>query len=105
MRFLSAPWVGMLKDGAWLKHAAHANQMASLLHDLIAPIPGVKLLFPCQANSVFVDLPKPVIQHLWSIGWMFYNFIGEGGCRLMCSWDTSEDDVHQFINDLKSVIH
>ena len=25
MRFLSAPWVGMLQDGAWIQHAAHAN--------------------------------------------------------------------------------
>src|SRR6266540_196291 len=25
MRYLSAPWVGMLKDGAWLRHAANAN--------------------------------------------------------------------------------
>src|SRR5437588_6174554 len=31
MRFLSAPWLGMLKDGAWLKHAGHANAMAHLL--------------------------------------------------------------------------
>ena len=31
MRFLSAQWVGMLQDGAWLRHAAHANQMAQKL--------------------------------------------------------------------------
>ena len=28
MRFLSAPWTGMLKDGAWLRHARHSNAMA-----------------------------------------------------------------------------
>src|SRR5208283_3343075 len=28
MRYLSAPWLGLLRDGAWLRHAAHANQMA-----------------------------------------------------------------------------
>ncbi len=31
MRFLAAPWVGMLQDGAWLRHARHANAMAALL--------------------------------------------------------------------------
>ena len=31
MRFLSAPWLGMLKDGAWLRHARHANAMAKRL--------------------------------------------------------------------------
>ena len=30
MRFLSAPWVGLLHDGAWLRHSAHANAMAQL---------------------------------------------------------------------------
>jgi threonine aldolase len=49
---------------------------------------------------VFVDLPKPVIQALWDKGWLFYNFIGEGGCRLMCSWDTREEDVRTFAADL-----
>jgi threonine aldolase len=100
MRFISAPWLGMLKDSAWLKHAGHANAMARLLHELLTPIPRVKILFPRQANSVFVDLPKPVIQTLWNRGWLFYNFIGEGGCRLMCSWDTTEEDVRTFAADL-----
>jgi threonine aldolase len=31
MRFLSAPWLGILEDGAWLRHAAHANAMARRL--------------------------------------------------------------------------
>jgi hypothetical protein len=31
MRFLAAPWVGVLEDGAWLRHAAHANAMAARL--------------------------------------------------------------------------
>ncbi len=28
MRFLSAPWVGMLESGAWLRNAEHANRCA-----------------------------------------------------------------------------
>ena len=101
MRFISAPWVGMLRDGVWLKHGSHANKMAALMEGLLREVSGVKFLFPRQANAVFVDLPKPVIQSLWAKGWLFYNFIGEGGCRLMCSWDTQEEDVRQFTSDLK----
>jgi threonine aldolase len=100
MRFVSAPWVGMLKDGVWIKYAAHANAMARLMHELVAAIPGVAILFPPQANAVFVNLPQPVIQKMWAKGWLFYNFIGEGGCRLMCSWDTTEEDVRGFAVDL-----
>src|SRR2546423_11311036 len=39
MRFLSAPWVGMLQDGAWLRHADHANAMAKRLEKAISKLP------------------------------------------------------------------
>ena len=104
MRFLSAPWVGMLEDGVWLRHAAHANEMAERLERGLRQLPEVKILFPRQANSVFVELPPPVIQKMYQRGWMFYNFIGKGGCRLMCAWDTVEGDVDEFVAELNSVL-
>ncbi|MCI0744909.1 MAG: low specificity L-threonine aldolase [Verrucomicrobia subdivision 3 bacterium] len=104
MRFLSAPWVGMLQDGAWLRHARHANAMAAYLENAIRKLPEVRIMFPRQANAVFVELPPPVIHGLWDRGWMFYNFIGEGGCRLMCAWDTIEEDVDAFVGDLRSLV-
>src|SRR5687768_8720429 len=93
MRFLSASWVGMLRDGAWLRHAAHANAMAARLEAVVAGLPDVKMLFPRQANAVFAELPLPVIEALHAKGWLFYTFIGAGGCRFMCSWDTQPEDV------------
>jgi len=104
MRFLSAPWVGMLKDGAWLRHAHHANTMAAYLETSLRTVPAVKFLFPRQANAVFAELPRPAIEGLWAKGWMFYTFIGQGGCRLMCSWDTHIEDVDAFVADLKSLL-
>jgi len=104
MRFLSAPWVGMLQDGAWLRRAAHANAMARRLHDALKEIPEVKILFPAQANAVFADLPPHVIHALRKEGWKFYTFIGQGGCRLMCAWDTTDGDVDSFVSDLKRLI-
>src|SRR5258706_1810162 len=56
MRFLSAPWVGMLQDGAWLRHAGHANAMAEHLERSVLDLPEVKILFPRQANALFVEL-------------------------------------------------
>ena len=104
MRFLSAPWVGMLQDGAWIRHATHANAMARLLHDGIKDLAGVKILFPVQANAVFAELPPHVIHALRGEGWKFYTFIGQGGCRLMCAWDTQETDVQTFVADLKRLL-
>lgn len=104
MRFLSAPWVGMLQNGVWLKYARHANAMAHLLHEELSALPEVKILFPREANSVFAELPEAVIRAMWDKGWMFYTFIGRGGCRFMCSWDTTEQDVRDFVGDLKQFL-
>jgi threonine aldolase len=104
MRFLAAPWVGMLEDGAWLRNASHANAMAERLAQGLAKLPEVKLLFPRQANAVFADLPLDVIEPLREQGWLFYTFIGRGGSRLMCAWDTTEDDVDRFVADLARLL-
>ena len=101
MRFLSAPWGGMLESGAWLRRAAHANAMAALLYDELSAIPGIEVLFPRQANSVFVELPLAMIEALRDRDWRFYTFIGEGGCRLMCAWDTRPEDVSAFVQDVR----
>lgn len=107
MRFLSAPWVGMLRGGAdapWLRHARNANAMAALLESHLRHIPSVQILFPRQANSVFVQLTPKAIESLHARGWKFYTFIGQGGCRFMCSWDTTEQDVHSLVADVADVL-
>ncbi len=102
MRFLSAPWVGMLGDGAWLRNARHANAMAERLHGIVRELPGVKVLHPRQANSVFLELPPRVAEGLRTRGWRVYDFIG-GAARLMCSWDTTEEDLRAFADDLREL--
>ena len=54
MRFLSAPWVGLLESGAWLRNAQHANACAKRLASKIEGLPGVQLNFPVEANAVFL---------------------------------------------------
>ena len=102
MRFLAAPWVGMLRSGAWLKHARHANAMAKALEALLRPIPGVRIVHPVQANSLFVELPPGVADRMRARGWRFYDFIAGLGSRLMCAWDTREEDLTRFARDLAS---
>ena len=104
MRFLAAPWIGMLQDGAWLRRASHANAMAARLHDELAALTGVTILCPRQANAVFADLPAAAITGLQARGWRFYVFIGETGCRLMCAWDTTPADIDEFVADLKGLL-
>jgi threonine aldolase len=102
MRFLAAPWVGLLESGAWLRNAQHANCCARLLEAEIKNIPGAKFLSVVEANSVFVELSPAIADSLRAKGWRFYTFIGEGGARFMCSWDTREEDVKALASDLRA---
>ncbi len=105
MRFIAAPWLGLLNTGAWLRNARQANAMAAALEQQLQNIPGLHPLFPRQANSVFLELPLPVIQTLHAKGWQFYTFIGVGGARLMCSWNTPREAIDQFVDDLQNALH
>jgi len=37
-------------------------------------------------------------------GWRFYTFIGKGGARFMCSWDTEEARVRELAADIREVM-
>jgi len=100
MRFASAQWVATLADGAWLRHAAHANRQAARLGQALADL-GLTLLAPVQANGVFVELPPELATSLADLGWHFYRFVGDHGYRLMCSWDTADADIDSFLSDVR----
>ena len=104
MRFISAPWTGVLQDGAWLRHAKHANAMAKRLETAIRYLPGVEIPYPVQSNAVFARMPDEVAKGMHDRGWKFYT--GVGGwreSRLMCSWDTTAEDVDAFAADLQAL--
>ncbi|MCP5230118.1 low specificity L-threonine aldolase [Accumulibacter sp.] len=103
MRFLSAPWLGILEKDAWLRHAAHANAMARRLARGLADVAGLQMLFPVDANGVFVHLPALVEQGLRARGWLFYTFIGAGGARFMCAWDTAPETVDRLLEDVREL--
>ena len=104
MRFISAPLLGLIETDAWIKNAEHANKCAQYLEKQLIDLPGLELMFPREANGVFVKMPEQVIQFLQQQGWHFYTFIGVGGVRLMCSWDTTIARIDQLVDDIKTAI-
>ncbi len=104
MRFIAAQWLGILEADVWLRYARHANDCAAILEREIMDIPEVDIMFPREANSVFVSMPEKVTDAVKKKGWRFYTFIGQGGARLMCSWDTTGDTIKAFVSDLKASI-
>jgi len=97
MRFISAQFLALLNDDLWRHLAGHANAMARRLADGVRDVDGVTLTQPTQANGVFATLPAEAIPPLQE-EFHFYEWDETTHeCRLMCSWDTTEDDVDRFV--------
>ncbi|WP_297696650.1 beta-eliminating lyase-related protein [Phenylobacterium sp.] len=97
-RFYAAPFIGMLQDGALLRHAAHANAMAKKLAAL-TPFPA---RHPVEANGLFVEMDEPTLKRLHDSGWFAYRFL-DGTVRFMCSWATTAESVEALGEALKSI--
>jgi threonine aldolase len=102
MRFLAAGWVGMLENGAWLKHARHANSSARALAKRLKAEANLSPVYPVDANAVFVALPENLARGLRERGWEIHDFIG-GAYRFMCSWETTEAHMDAMMKDIVDV--
>jgi len=107
MRFLGAQASALLADGLWHTSASHANAMAARLASALAAVPGVRIAYPVQANSVFTEVDRrTALQwekdfniHVWSES-------HNGSCivRWMTAFDTSAADVDQLAEAVEAGI-
>jgi len=100
MRFLAAPWVGMLESGAWLKNAEHANACARYFAERVRRIGNIEVVSEVDANTVFLNAPEEILVGLRARGWRFYTFIG-GAARIMFAWDSELKRVDALLADLE----
>lgn len=103
MRFLSSPWVGLLETGAWQRNATHANTCARRLCVAIQGLQHASIMFPVEANAVFLLADEARLQALRDRGWRFYTFIG-GGARFMFAWDTDLARVDRLASDIREIM-
>jgi len=100
MRFLAAPWLGLLNGDVWLRNARHANQAARQLAQRLRGEVGIEPLFTVESNAVFVQMDDELVRGLEALGWRFYKFIEPDVYRLMCSWATTEEEISSFVADV-----
>lgn len=101
MRFVAAQFKAYITTGLWRKNAEHSNAMAQKLYRALQDIPEVQVLYPVQVNSVFAKLPRNIWQSLLD-DYFFYDWnINNDEVRWMCSFDTTEEDIDNFITALK----
>ena len=88
----------------WRSNAEHSNRMAQLLYRELQDVPQVKVMYPVQVNSVFAQLPREVWTALQQ-EYFFYDWDeAENVVRWMCSFDTTEEDIHNFVAALRKLV-
>lgn len=104
MRFIAVQFEALLKDDLWVESARHANRMASFLEEEVRKIPQLKVVYPVEANGVFVKLPHEAIAKIQN-RYFFYVWNEEQSVvRWMCSFDTTEDDIREFIKFVRAEV-
>lgn len=90
-RFHAAQLLAMVADGVWLRNARAANAGAVRL----ATAAAQRLLFPVEANEVFVQLRAGEPERLRAQGFGFYDWgaAGSNEARFVVAWDTPAADV------------
>ncbi|OBQ55764.1 threonine aldolase family protein [Halodesulfovibrio spirochaetisodalis] len=103
MRYASCQFKELLCDGLWLELAKNSNAMAKRLADGLAEIPAITICNKVEANSVFAII-KPEYQEELHKQFAFYEWVeATHESRLVCSFDTTEQDVDSFIAAVKAV--
>jgi len=104
MRFISAQFEALLTDDLWRRNAQHANSMAQLLAAELAKVPQITITQKVEANGVFATVPKryvPLLQKKY----FFYVWSEERSeVRLMTSFDTTEEDIADFVSLVKKTV-
>lgn len=104
MRFIAAQFDAYFENDLWRRNAEHSNRMAQLLYGSVKDIPGVKVVYPVQANGVFVQLPRKVWKELQA-HCFFYDWDEDADVvRWMCAFDTTEGDIADFVATLKRLM-
>ncbi|UZN01491.1 low specificity L-threonine aldolase [Cellulomonas sp. S1-8] len=104
MRFVSAQLVALYEGDLWQRSAQHANAMAARLRAGIDAVGSLEVTQPTEANGVFVRLPAHVAADLRR-RWRFYDWdVADGTVRLMCAFDTTEQDVDDLLAALRDAV-
>ena len=97
-RYLAAQLLAMLEDDIWLANARAANAAARAL----AEAAGERLVFPVEANEVFLKVSADEAARLRAQGFDFYDW-GVGEARLVTSWDQDRGAVDRLAEAISAL--
>ena len=97
-RYLAAQILAMLENNLWLDNARAANAAAQSL----AKAAPQRLIYPVEANEVFVKVTADEEERLRDQGFDFYEW-GPGQIRFVTSWDQRAEDVEKLASAIAAL--
>lgn len=104
MRFISAQFLAFFREELWKKNALHANLMARILENELRTIPAIRITRKVEANGIFAIVPREIIEPLRE-KYFFYIWDEQGPeVRWMTSFDTTEEEIHDFARLIRQLL-
>ncbi|HET7575936.1 MAG TPA: beta-eliminating lyase-related protein [Sphingomicrobium sp.] len=97
-RMMAAQILAMLDDGLWLENARSANAAAQA----IGKAAEKRLVYPVEANEVFLKVTSEEAVRLRAQGFDFYDW-GPGQIRLVTSWDSESQAVERLADAIATL--
>ena len=104
MRFIGAQFVPYLRDEIWKVNASHSNQMAQILETEVRKLKSVEITQTVQGNGIFAIIPKEIIPILQKEFFFYMWDESRSEVRWMTSYDTSVDEIHNFVQLLRKLL-
>jgi threonine aldolase len=104
MRYISAQFEALLSGDLWRRSAVHANRMARLLATELQKVRQIRITQPVESNGVFALVPKKYVTLLQK-KYFFYVWDEQTSeVRFMTSFDTTEDDIIEFVDLVRRTV-
>jgi threonine aldolase len=97
MRYIAAQFMGLLQNNIWKSNATHANEMAQYLAKRLEEFPEIRFSQKVEANGIWAIIPKPLAEKMQGAHFFYPWDESKNEYRLMCSWDTTKDEIDRFI--------
>ena len=104
MRYVSAQFEALFATDLWRRNALRANEKATRLAAELSSRDGVDVVYPVEANGVFARLPQEAIDVAREEVYFYTWDTEERIVRLMCSYDTEDDEIDRLLAAIDRVL-
>ena len=88
-----------------MKLAGQSNSMARYLAESLAPIPEINISKSVDSNAVFAIVPTWLSEELNKRHYFYVWDETTNEVRWMCSFNTTKEDIDEFVADIKEIIY